>query len=163
MQCSVHAPTPFIQKHGHLLLPDWSCSVTSLLIVQQQASCNLLERTHLSEIQKAKLRGQFLEIGGEIANHLHQHGYAADFFDPKTGQPVLSQRGVLWLDDVAVVRACLNYPVQCVQGCSVLLHPEWGTAVYPSILLSSATTEILEKITAAIASRAAQPTALHSI
>ncbi len=65
-------------------------------------------------------------------------GHLAEVFDPRTGSPLFSQPGSLRLDDVAVVRSCLGYATCDRYGCSVILHPVWGSAVYPSTLLSSA-------------------------
>lgn len=147
MQCSVHLPTPFLSQHTHQLLPEWACDVASVLVVLQQATCALVTPDHQSETQKNVLREQFLQMGTAIAAKLHTLGCAADFFDPKTGCPFFSRPGTLALDDVAVISACLNYPRIKIQDCTILLHPEWGTAVYPSILLSSAKPALLELVT----------------
>jgi len=143
MQYSVHLPTPFIQRHCGQLLPDWSCCVGSVLITIQQPTCNLIERTYATEMQKNLLRETFLQWGGAIATQLRHLGHLAEPFDPKTGRPFFSKPGKLGLDDVAVAHACLDFPTTKVEGCSVILHPEWGSAVYPSILLSSASPEIV--------------------
>lgn len=147
MQCSVHQPSRYICQHGQRLLPDWSAPVRSVLVVLQHAGCELLERTATSETQKVQLRQQFLAVGAAIAQRLHQLGYCADLFDPRTGYPLQSQPGSLGLDDVAVARACLGYPVIHSHGCSILLHPTWNSAVYPSVLLSSAEPELLNRVT----------------
>lgn len=143
MQYSVHLPTPFIQRHFDQLLPDWSCRVGSVLITIQRPTCNLIERTYATELEKNLLRETFLQWGQAIAAQLHHLGHLAEPFDPKTGRPCFSQPGQLWLDDVAVAHACLGYPTTQIEGCSVILHPEWGSAVYPSIILASAPPEIV--------------------
>lgn len=138
MQHSVHPPSSFIRTFTNQLLPSWSDSVKSVLIVLQPSDCDLLEQTPITEQKKQRLRQRFLEWGKSTADRLHQMGYAADLFDPRTGLPILSLAGSLRLDDVAVVQSCLGYPTCDRCGCSVILHPTWGSAVYPSILVSSA-------------------------
>lgn len=91
-----------------------------------------------------------MEIGREIAAQLKQRGYLADLFDPKTGHPLLSQPGQIRLDDVAVVQACLGYPTTEVEGCSLILHPNWGSAAYPAVLLSTAEPEAVERLTSRV-------------
>lgn len=146
MQYSVHAPNLFIRKHLDKLLPDWSQPVGSVLVVLQPCSSDLTHRTPLSEFLKQRLRSQFLAFGYPVAAQLQQLGHLADLFDPRTGFPLLSHPGPLRLDDVAVARSCLGYPSTCCHGCSVILHPTWGSAVYPSTLLSSAEPGLLETV-----------------
>lgn len=150
MQTSIHSPTPFIWHFSDKLLPDWRCKIMSVLIVLQRSTCDLLPRTETSEAQKNNLRAKFLLFGGAIASTLRQMGYLADVFDPKTGQPVFSSSGQLGLDDVAVVSACLGYASTQVEGCSVLMHPDWGSAVYPSVLVSSAPPAIVERVVTSV-------------
>ncbi len=148
MHWSIHSPSPFLCKHSASLLPDWFCPIVSVLVVLQRADCDLVERsphTDEQEIdeQKDQLRQQFLAFGRAIAVQLRQAGYQADVFDPKTGYPIFSSPGQLWLDDVAVVRNCLGYPSVKVRGCCVIVHPDWGSAVYPSVVVSSAPLEVM--------------------
>lgn len=145
MRYSVHPPSPFICRYADQLLPDWSCSIASVLIVLQQAGCELMERSPITEIQKHLLRDRFLRLGCAIAAELQDQGYHADLFDPKTGLPTLSQAGRA-IDDVAVVRASLGYATMEIDGCSILLHPHWGNAVYPAVLVSSAVPTVVERV-----------------
>lgn len=146
MQCSVHYPSPFIQRHSAKLLPTWTRPVGSVIVMLQPTGCDLAERSTTTEEQKQQLRQRFLQVGQAIALHLQAQGHLADLFDPKTGYPVLSQPGSLALDDVAVVQACLGYPINFLKDCCVLLHPRWGSAVYPSVLMSSATPAWVERV-----------------
>lgn len=147
MQCSVHHPSPFIQKHSARLLPTWTQPINSVIVILQPTGCDLSERSPTTEAQKQQLRQRFLQVGQAIVLHLQGQGYLADLFDPKTGYPVLSQPGSLTLDDVAVVQACLGYPVSILKECCMVLHPHWGGAVYPSVLMSSAAPAWVERVT----------------
>jgi hypothetical protein len=144
MHYSVHTPSQFISTHLDRLLPNWVRPVSSVLIVLQPSSCNLLERSPAVEAQKQLLRQKFLKFGHRVALQLQQIGHLADVFDPRTGFPTLSQPGQLSLDDVAVARACLGYPSTNSCGCSVILHPNWGSFVYPSTVVSSAEPELVK-------------------
>jgi Methylmalonic aciduria and homocystinuria type D protein len=145
-QYSVHPPSRFVRKHWDKLLPDWSCPARSMLIVLQPCDCDLLERSPTAEAQKRKLRRQFLKFGYAIAAQLTDRGHAAAIFDPRTGLPLLARPGSLRLDDVAIVQATLGYRTACSHGCSIVLHPIWGLAVYPSTLVSSAEPALVEQI-----------------
>jgi hypothetical protein len=93
------------------------------------------------------MRRRFLDLGNAIATQLNQHNYLTDIFDPRTGMPVFSESGCVVLDDVAIAHACLGYPVCDRNGCAILLHPQWSSAVYPATLVSSAPVPVAEKIT----------------
>jgi Methylmalonic aciduria and homocystinuria type D protein len=110
----------------------------------------LLDRTAETESCKDQLRQQFLELSATIAAQLQQMGYLVTRFDPRTGLPIDCRPGELRLDDVAVVRSLLGYSIEDHGGCATILHPSWGRAVYPSVLLSSASPEVVERVMRAI-------------
>ncbi|UBF24447.1 methylmalonic aciduria and homocystinuria type D protein [Kovacikia minuta CCNUW1] len=150
MQYSIHAPNQFIDAYLDRLLPDWSRPVLSVLVVLQPCPCDLIERTPATEEQKQQLRQNFLQFGSKVAAQLQHQGHLAEVFDPRTGFPLLSQPGQLRLDDVAIVRSCLGYPTVERYGCQVILHPVWGSSVYPSTLLSSAEPALVETLSTII-------------
>lgn len=117
-----------------------------MLIVLQPCDCDLLERSPAAEAQKRQLRRRFLRLGYTIAAQIKHQGYTVALFDPRTGLPLLTRPGDLRLDDVAVVQAALGYQVVHSHGCSLILHPTWGRAVYPSTLVSSAEPALVEQI-----------------
>jgi len=112
----------------------------------QHSGCSLVKRTDTTEARKNQLRQNFLALADKIAACLHGSGHWADVFDPKTGLPIYSKPGILELDDVAVVCACLGYDTVQVEGCSVIVHPTWGTAVYPSVVVASADPERVQRV-----------------
>ncbi len=146
MYYSVHRPSRYICTHTDGLLPGWSHPVSSVLVVLQPCNTDLRQKTPVTEAQKQLLREAFLEFGYPIAMKLQHLGHLAEIFDPRTGLPLFSQPGHLHLDDVAVARACLGYQTINSYGCSIIVHPLWGSAVYPSTLLSSATPDLVESV-----------------
>jgi hypothetical protein len=103
-----------------------------------------------TEREKEQLREKFMRFGCDVAFNLRDRGYVTDLIDPRTGYPLLSHPGAITHDDTAVAKALLDYPVVKNQ-CCVLVHPQWGAAVYPSILLSAAPPEIITSVIKAIA------------
>ena len=146
MQCSVHLPSQFIAAHQNILLPSWPRPIGSMLLVLQPCACDLLGQTAEIERQKQRLRIEFLAFGSAVADRLEQLGHLAEVFDPRTGQPSRSQPGALSLDDVAVVRSCLDYSTVVYGECWSIVHPDWGSAVYPSTLLSSAAPAVVATV-----------------
>lgn len=126
-------------------MPTWNRPIASVLIALQPWQ-SFVMTAHKIEQEKQGLRQQFLIWAGAIAQSLQQTGELAEIFDPRTGLPMLSASGSLCLDDVAVVRTCLGYPVIAIQGCVVIQHPQWGVAVYPSTLVASASPARLQRV-----------------
>lgn len=150
MQYSIHPPSAFICQHSEKLLPEWSAPIRSIVVVLQPADRELTKRCRETDLQKQVLRSQFLEFGFKVAELLRQQGHLAELFDPKTGFPILSEAGSLRLDDVAVVRSTLGYTILPVGNCLTIVHPLWGSAVYPSILMSSADLTLVEAAVAGL-------------
>lgn len=146
MQYSIHPPSPFIVDRLEQLLPDWGVPVRSVLVVLQRSSLPLTEKNRHTETQKSYLRQRFLELGQWAAAALQSRGHRVEVFDPQTGLPLLSRPGKIPLDDVRVVHTCLGYPAIPLGECRAIVHPVWGSAVYPSVLVSSASPDLLGEI-----------------
>jgi hypothetical protein len=88
----------------------------------------------------------------DAVRHLRDRGFLADLIDPRTGYPQLSRPGEIPHDDTAVVKALLGLPV-IHNSCSVLEHPTWGSAVYPGILMSSASPQVIKPVLKRVAAQ----------
>jgi hypothetical protein len=151
VQISIHNPSQYICANCEQILPDWKQQqFLWVVVVLQQSRYPLVEMTAEIEGEKERLREKFMRFGCDVAFNLRDRGYITDLIDPRTGYPLLSHPGPVPHDDTAVAKALLDYPV-IKNKCCVLVHPEWGTAVYPSVLLSAAPPEIIESVTKAIA------------
>jgi len=151
LQYSVHTPPEFIRTNLDQLLPSWSLPVLSVLVVLQLCQFTFLERTVDTEISKNRFRQQFIEFGSQIVLQLKTMGHLADLFEPRTGRPMTSPPGQLWLSDVKLVHSTLGYAINHSGPCAMIVHPNWGRAVYPSTLVSSAPPHVLEGVVSSIA------------
>ncbi len=151
VQVSIHPPSQYICANCQRILPDWKNQPSFwVVIVLQQSRYELVEITPEIETEKERLREKFMRFGCDVAFNLRDGGYLTDLIDPRTGYPLLSRPGKSPHNDTAVVKALLNYPV--IQNkCRVLVHPDWGMAVYPSILISVAPPIMIECVTTSIA------------
>lgn len=150
LQYSIHPAPNFIRTHLDRLLPSWSLPVLSVVVVLQLCQFAFLERTVETEIYKNEFRQQFLEFGSQIVFQLGAMGHLADMFDPRTGFPMASPPGQVRLSDVKVVGATLGYTIDRSGKCAAIVHPTWGKAVYPSTIVSSAGSDVVEEIVARI-------------
>jgi len=144
IQITIHSPSEYIQTNRHRILPDWQSQPSFwIVIVLQQSQWEMLERTPKVEREKQQLRENFMRFGFDVVFHLRDIGYLSDLIDPRTGYPLFSRPGEIPHDDTAAVKALLNYPI-LRNKCRVLIHPQWGISVYPSILISTAHPTVIE-------------------
>ena len=137
MELWLSVPSPFVTRYQRDILPDWQVDVASILVVLQRSHLPLTHPSREADAEKDRLRSQFLTFAKSIAGQLQNRGFAADAIDPKSGYPIVSRPGSMGHDDVAATVASLGFAAR-PGDCTALVHPNWSTAVYPGILLSSA-------------------------
>ena len=135
-------PSQFIQQNQHRLLPTWTVSITHIILILQKSQFPLENSSQEIEEEKDYLRARFLRFGGNLVFQLGDAQYQSDLFDPRNGYPLLSRCGEITLSDTTVVRDLLGFEV-IKQQCSLLIHPQWGTAIYPSTIVTSAPLEVI--------------------
>ncbi|MDJ1181259.1 methylmalonic aciduria and homocystinuria type D protein [Roseofilum sp. BLCC_M91] len=138
VEISIHPPSAYIQEHLQELLPSWQKDPVSVIIFLQQAQMSLTEISPEVEAEKQILWENFIRWSDLVADSLGDRGYVTDAFDPRTGYPRRSSPGTLHHSDVPAVHAALGYPMEKNGDCAAIIHPRWGTAVYPSVMISTA-------------------------
>ncbi|NRB07101.1 MAG: methylmalonic aciduria and homocystinuria type D protein [Richelia sp.] len=151
IEITIHSPSDYIQKNCARIFPDWQNQPQfSVVIVLQKSHLPMMEITPQVEQEKQQLREIFMRFGFELAFSLSDRGYPSDVIDPRTGYPLLSRSGEIPHDDTATVKALLHYPI-IRNKCRVLIHPQWGVYVYPSILISIADPTLIKLLIKSIA------------
>lgn len=146
VQVCLARPHQFVIDNQRKLLPNWDRPVTYIIILLRQSRFSLKQLSSDVAQEKDNLRTKFIRFGCDLIFSLQDHNYQSDLFDPRTGYPLLTRQGEITLDDNAVVEAVLGYPLTSYQNCSLLTHPIWENAVYPSTVVTSAPLEILTPI-----------------
>ena len=142
VQVNIAFPSQFVLDCQQQLLPDWNVTISYLILFLQQSVVSLASQSDRVALEKDRLRAKFIFVGSSLILELQNRGYQSDLFDPRTGYPFFTRSG-LALDDNAVVKAILNYPVTSSGQCSVITHPTWGNNVYPSTIATSAPLEVI--------------------
>ncbi|MDB9518681.1 methylmalonic aciduria and homocystinuria type D protein [Roseofilum reptotaenium CS-1145] len=138
VEISIHPPSDYVQEHLQELLPNWQNDSVSVIIFLQQTQMPLTEISPEVEAEKNILLDNFIRWSDLVANWLGDRDYPTDAFDPRTGYPRRSSPGTLSHKDVPAVHAALGYPIEKNGDCATIIHPLWGTAVYPSVMISAA-------------------------
>lgn len=145
IQIYITEPSQFIQQNQHRLLPTWTRSITHIILVLQKSQFPLANSSQEIEQEKDYLRSRFLRFGCHLVFKLIDAQYQGDLFDPRNGYPLISRCGEITLSDTTIVRDLLGFKV-IKQKCSLLVHPQWGTAIYPSTIVTSAPLEVIKPL-----------------
>ena len=137
IQIAIAVPHQYVLDRQQQLLPDWNVAISYLILILQQSVVSLEEKSDRVAREKDRLRAKFISAGSSLILKLQNRGYQSDLFDPRTGCPFFTRSG-LALDDNAVIKAILNYPVTSSGQCCLITHPVWGNNVYPSTIATSA-------------------------
>lgn len=137
-------PHKFLVEYQQQLLPDWKIAVASVILVLQQTTVSLKKDNESTKLEKERCRDRFIHWGCQLIATLRQQGNHGELFDPATGYPWLTHRGMLAFDDNAAVSTLLHFPLDNYQNCSLIQHPIWKNNIYPGTIVSSAPPKIAE-------------------
>jgi S-methylmethionine-dependent homocysteine/selenocysteine methylase len=129
---------------GHVLPGVELGGPSPLLVVPtcQRARMDLVAWGDAVAAEKDTLLERFLRWGGAVRRRLGAGGWWADFVDPCSGLPVHTPSSAVYAE-VDAFEALLKWRTSAAGGCRVLLHPAWGTAVYPATLFARAPLDAL--------------------
>ncbi|KAF9977802.1 hypothetical protein BGZ73_004869 [Actinomortierella ambigua] len=83
----------------------------------------------------------FIRWSEAIHTKLERQGYWSDMTDPASGFPSYGERGPDVYPDVEGCQVLLKYDFQNAGCCKILLHPEWGSKIYPATFFTTAPLE----------------------
>ncbi|GFE72228.1 hypothetical protein [Chroococcus sp. FPU101] len=134
------SPTPFMMNNWDRLLPDWSVSPQTIVLVLLNSHFPLDGEGKFIEQEKDRLFKEFIALGEYFYLVSQQQGFCTEIISPKDGTPQYSTKGDLIFDLVAIVHYSLEFNYfNTLKGCQLLKHPVWQTAIYPGLFLSEAT------------------------
>ena len=90
------------------------------------------------EAEKDRLLNVFIGFARTFCEKVRAAGYWADFIDPCSGLPMLTLDCNKVYSEVDGMECCLQYKSYNAGFCKILLHPRWGSAVYPATLFTYA-------------------------
>ena len=87
-----------------------------------------------------------MDFAQELTSRIHALGYWADYIDPCSGLAVITANSNKVYSEVDGMQTLLNYRVLNAGFCKVLLHPVWGSAVYPASIFTTAPQETVAEL-----------------
>jgi hypothetical protein len=84
---------------------------------------------------------QFLLWAQSVCTALSAAGHWADYIDPCSGLPMIHRETGSVYGEVQALATLLGYRLQNAGCCKIVLHPRWGSAVYPASVFARAPVE----------------------
>ncbi|KAF6259039.1 methylmalonic aciduria and homocystinuria type D protein [Scenedesmus sp. NREL 46B-D3] len=138
MEYSVHACPPAMAREVQSVFPDVDLSGMLIVPTCQQADYDLVRTGEKVELEKDRLLERFMEWSRCVCGKLQHQGYWCDYIDPCSGLPMIQQGTNNVYPEVEGLSILLGFKTQNAGCCKIVLHPRWGSAVYPATLFAKA-------------------------
>ena len=111
----------------------------------QHAGVDLVQRGVRVENEKDRLLERFMEFAAEVCRRLAAAGHWADYIDPCSGLPMVHKETGNVYGEVEALCTLLGYKSQNAGCCKIILHPKWGSSVYPASMFAKAPLDAVEE------------------
>ncbi|CAK4558821.1 unnamed protein product [Aphanomyces euteiches] len=115
------------------------------VVTCQHACVDLAQFGEEADKEKDRLLENFVKWAHELSAAIIAAGHWADFIDPCSGLPMLALNSNKVYSEVDGVEVLLRYSCLSAGMCKILIHPEWGAAVYPASLFTTAPYDVRHK------------------
>lgn len=126
--------------------------VTNMLIIPtcQRADLDLVRIGSEIENEKDRLLERFVDFAAKVCSSLIDAGHWADYIDPSSGLPMIHKETGSVYGEVQALAALLGYQTQNAGCCTIVLHPHWGSSVYPASIFTKAPVGIVQEVIAQV-------------
>ncbi|EFN59706.1 hypothetical protein CHLNCDRAFT_133264 [Chlorella variabilis] len=120
------------------LFPGTSLDGMLVIPTCQHAQMDLVQMGQRVEDEKDRLLERFVEFAKTVCERLAALGHWADYIDPCSGLPMVHRATNAVYGEVEGLVTLLGYRTQNAGCCKIILHPKWGSNVYPASLFAKA-------------------------
>jgi len=132
------------------VLPGQDLGELLVVPTTQASDLDLVRTGEAVDREKDALLERFFAWARAVADHLAAAGHWCDYIDPCSGLPMVDRSGHRSVyDEVSALAALRQYRTSNAGCCKIVLHPRWGSSVYPATLFTAAPPEALAAAVAA--------------
>ncbi|KAL0050072.1 hypothetical protein WJX82_003888 [Trebouxia sp. C0006] len=146
LEYSVHQCPPRHWREVSMIFPGLTADGLLIVPTCQHSKMDLVQTGEVVEEEKDALLEKFMEFAKGVCNKATDRGHWADYIDPCSGLPMMHTDCTAPYGEVDGFSALLGYQTANAAGCKVLIHPCWGTSVYPATLFTKAPVNVLKKV-----------------
>ena len=143
-EVSVHSLPRIVLSEVQQVIPSVEGKIIAVLTAQK-SKYGLVEWGDEVAKEKDELLERFVSWCKDVIKGLEAEGHWADYIDPCSGLPANSDGNKIY-GEVDGFQALLGYRTQNANCCKILLHPDWGAAVYPATLFTNAPAEAVIRV-----------------
>jgi len=157
-EISVHTLPPAFRADLAAVLPAMPLDGLLLVPTAQRARVDLAAWGDEAAREKDALLERFAAWADAVSARLRARGFWADAVDPCSGLARATPHSHAPYPEVDAFETLLRWRTSDAGGCRLLLHPRWGSAVYPATLFARAPlADVLAACAAAAAAVPLQP------
>lgn len=147
LQVSAHSiqSQSYIREASFIFPPIDFKSSENLIVIptMQNAAKDLVKVGTEIEQEKDRLLNTFFEFAKSFCGKIKEAGGWADYIDPCSGLPMITDDCNKVFHEVQSAEVLLNYDTMNCGCCKILLHPKWGSSVYPASIFTTASKELV--------------------
>eukprot|EP01040_Poterioochromonas_malhamensis_P016258 gene16258-18416_t len=146
IQLSVHSiASVSVLNELNMIFPNASFKKLNTVIISTMQPANVELAKYDVEVdqEKDRLLENFVSLGSALCDIFQSRGVFADFFDPCSGLPARTTDSNQIFSEVQAAQSLHNYQIMNAGCCKILLHPEWGSAVYPASIVVQSTADVV--------------------
>ncbi|KAF9436317.1 hypothetical protein BGZ76_004278 [Entomortierella beljakovae] len=146
IEYSIHTSPRRLTRDLATVFPN--INLEHLLVVPTFQKCKHEMVAWDAEIAKEKddRLEDFIRWSTALHQGLEKLGYWSDMTDPASGFPSFGERGRDVYPDVEGCQLLLKYDFQNAGCCKILLHPNWGSKIYPATFFTTAPVDVLQNV-----------------
>mmetsp|Transcript_6279 Transcript_6279/g.12110 ORF Transcript_6279/g.12110 Transcript_6279/m.12110 type:complete len:171 (+) Transcript_6279:139-651(+) len=126
------------------IFPDIKFEDLLVVATNQRSKVDLVKMGEKVEVEKDNLLENFMEWAESLATALEAKGYWSDYVDPCSGLPMRRKECTAVYSEVNAMSLLLGFRTSNAGCCKVLLHPQWGSSVYPASFFTYAPLDVLQ-------------------
>ncbi|CAM9442333.1 unnamed protein product [Pylaiella littoralis] len=145
LEVSLHTCPRALSRELSHVFPGVDLEACLAVPTSQKAEMDLVAVGDAVEAEKDRLLNSFATFAARLCKQLRDAGFWADYIDPCSGLPMLTGGNKVY-SEVEGMQLLLQYQVMNAGSCKVLLHPQWGSAVYPASLFCTAPPDLVLRL-----------------
>jgi len=138
IEVSAFTVSSAFKRELQFVFPEQDLSGVIAVPTFQQTVVDLVAYGGDQDVEKDRCLEAFFAFAKPLCQELQKQGFFADFIDPCSGLPMLTPNTQKVFDEVQSAQVLMSYHTMNTGCCKVLLHPVWGSSVYPATLFTTA-------------------------
>jgi len=145
MEYSVHECPKRHKKEAEAMFPGLNVDGLLLIPTCQRTKIDLVRTGEGVDNEKDFCLERFISFARRVTDRLIAVGHWADYIDPCSGLSMVNKDSQQIYGEVDALVTLLNYQTTNTGCCKVVLHPAWGSAVYPASIFTKSPLTALHK------------------